>query len=453
MLAVLALWSCSGGGPGAGGGGGTGGSGGGGGGDQGAFAITVLDANARDPEALAMAVDPVTERVGVVYFTNKGTTSTNPDGGSGIPDYELKYVEYQGGITLGPETIRTVQRREGLALTFDPVNGEPVASYLGGQKDLNVSIYWFQHDAVVARRHGGAWTETVVASNSADIPCGNNVSDTGMVLGHWPALGWDSAGTLVLAFRDVHQGQFPMQDWGGSDVKVVSMAPTAPAGTRTSTCAKAGGKDKEGWGGHLKMVGTSTQPAIVYDEMPQDAETGQKVVFQQRLPGGAWGGAEIPLAIANTQSGPSLAWDSTEGFGIAVFDANTSKLGYIYKRVGMPTWSALDPVFGAGSGGWYPTLAIAPDTHEPSIAFYVCSPISGRNPTQCSTDTNELRVTQRTPSRWLETLVDPEGGYLPQLAFFSGGRRVIAYRQPVARDPGTGNLVAGAGILKLAVER
>jgi hypothetical protein len=239
-----------------------------------------------------------------------------------------------------------------------------------------------------------------------------------------------------------------MQDWGGSDVKVVTQA---PGGALSHTCAKAGGKDKLGWGGHLKMAQTATQPAVAYDQMPQDAESGQNVVFQQRNADGSWGNAELPGPIGKTQTGPSIAWDPQEGFGIAVVDAQTNELGYFRKAPGRTTWP-LDPVFGSGSGGWYPSLAMDPVNHEPAIAFYVCSPAAGLNETQCRTDTNELRVTQRIANVWQDQLVDAEGGYAPQLAFFASGMRVIAYRQPVAKDPLNGTAVPGAGILKLAVE-
>jgi hypothetical protein len=198
------------------------------------------------------------------------------------------------------------------------------------------------------------------------------------------------------------------------------------------------------------VQGAGGQPALIYDKMAQDPDVnGQNVYFHRHTATG-WTAAANLLGISNTRSGPSLAWDSTEGYGIAVED--NSQLGYIHSALGT-VWSSVDPVFGAGSGGWYPSLAMDPVFHEPAIAFYVCSPASGLTETGCPTDQNELRVTQRTGGNWQETLVDAEGGYLPQLAFFASGKKVVAYRQPLAKDPATGRAVPGAGVLKLAVER
>jgi hypothetical protein len=104
-------------------------------------------------------------------------------------------------------------------------------------------------------------------------------------------------------------------------------------------------------------------------------------------------------------------------------------------------WLAPDPVYQAGSGGWYPSLAIDPKTHDPSIAFYICSPSAGVNEGGCSPNDDELRVSTRVEGNWREVLVDSEGGWSPKLAFLSTGQRVIAYRAPAN------------GALKLAVER
>jgi hypothetical protein len=456
VLGAFGVMGCSGSSDTTGGGGGTGGSGGGsGGGAQGGFDLVVLDSTAVDPVGLAMAVDPVTERVGVAYFTNRGTQTH-----SGTPDYDIRYIEYLHGVTTGPQTLTTVQRLEGLALTFVPGSGDPVVAYLGGPTDLNTSIFWFQNDAVVNRRTGAStWTETIVAQNSADVSsgdCNNPVSVSGFLVGLWPALGWDSTGALTLAYRDCHQGQFPMQDWAGSDVKAWSGS--SPASLSTGACVKAGGNDKGGWGGHLTMAqGPAGELAIAYDQMKTGADIeGQNVIFQRHTAGG-WGPQAALLNVTNTQTGASLAYDPVEGYGVAVEDAQTNQLSYVHTLTladgGVGKWTSLDPVYGTGTGGWYPSLAMDPIYHEPAIAFYVCSPVSGVNDTQCPTASNELQVTQRVGGNWQATTVDPEGGYLPQLAFFASGKKVIAYRQPLAKDSTSGKPVPDAGVLKLAVER
>ena len=104
-------------------------------------------------------------------------------------------------------------------------------------------------------------------------------------------------------------------------------------------------------------------------------------------------------------------------------------------------WDQATPVFGGGSGGWYPSLAMDPVNHEPAIAFYVCSKISGQAEGTCLENEDELRIIQRVFSNWRETLVDSEGGILPKIGFFANGKRVVAYRVPKTKR------------MRLAVER
>lgn len=430
-----------------------GGKGGGSGGGTGAspFVVTELDGTARDATFFAIATDPVAERVGVAYYTPAGTNTTGTDGGA-TPDYDLKYVEWKQGVVSTPEKITTVQRFVGLTLAFDPANGEPVVGYLGGAPDLATSIFWYQSDAAISRRNAGTWTESVVAVHSNDNTgeCAATTSGSGEVVGLWPASAFDSAGKYYLSYRDVHQGQFPQQDWAASDMELwegTSLPPTTPV------CLKAGGDDKKAWGGHQQMtIGADDQPAVVSDQIQGSAAgDGAGVVFTRRNTDGTWTTAAVIFGVPNTQTGPSVAWDATEGYGIAVIDASANELKYLRSLNGS-SWNAPDEVYGQGTGGWYPTLAMDPVNHEPAIAFYICSPRSGVNESSCTQAEDRLVVTQRIVGNWRETLVDEEGGYHPHLAFFASGKKVVVYRQPTALDS-TGHKVANAGALKIAVEQ
>lgn len=433
-------------------GGGRGGGTGGGGGALAGFELIDLDPTARDATYFSMAVDAARERVGVAYFTPRGTMTM-----AGTPDFDLKYVEWSraGGVTA-PQTIRFMQRIVGLSLVFEPTSGEPLISYLGGAAGFEPgqSIYWFQSDAVINRRSNGTWTETVVAANGNQVRCGNAVSDRGFLVGLWASLVFDSTGKLYLAYRDGHAGQYPQQDWAGSDVELWegALPPTTP------TCLSQGGNNKDAWGGHVQLaLGPDDQPAIIYDQMPGTGDTnGANVIFQRRKADGTWTPAALLLSIGNTQTGASIAYDSMEGLGIAVVDRATNELKYINSANGT-AWSAVDPVFGSGSGGWYPSLAMDPVNHEPAIAFYICSPSGSENETSCTTTDDRLVVTQRIGGNWRETLVDEGGGYHPKLGFLTPqamvSKRVVAYRAPAAIDPATGITVTTVGALKLAVER
>ncbi len=440
-------------------GGGRGGGTGGGGGTLAPFSIFELDPTARDATYFAMALDPVQERIGVAYFTPVGTT-TEFNGASfdaGVeraPDFHLKYVEWKQGALVGPpETLRIMQRKAGVAIAFDPSSGEPVVAFLGGANGFvqGQSIFWFQSDAVLSRRNAGTWTETTIATTGDQVTCGNPVSDRGLLVGLWPALAFDAAGKLYFGYRDGHDGQFPMQDWAGSDVEVWDGMQTPSTGR----CVAAGGNNKKAYGGHLQMViGANDQPAVIHDQMFGTSDSnGINVNFQKRNADGSWtvpGGAL--LNISNTQTGASLAWDPVEGYGIAVTDNATNQLSYINSANGV-NWSAVDPVFGSGSGGWFPSLAMDPINHEPAIAFYFCSPRSAVAQTGCTTTEDELRIIQRVADHWQEKVVDTGGGHSPKIGFLSTGKRIVVYRTPPAIDPETGLPVTNVGALKLAVER
>jgi hypothetical protein len=451
---ALALAACSGtpgvdGGTGGGRGGGTGG---GGGGALTPFNIVDLDPAARDATYFAMTYDAAAERVGVAYFTPRNT-QTQP----GTPDFDLKYVEYNRGAVSTPETIRFVQRKVGVSVAFDKTSGEPIVALLGGAAGfiMGQSIYWFQSDAVLEQRSAGAWTEKVIVTTGDQVTCGNPVSDRGLLVGMWPSLLVDPNGKLYFAYRDGHDGQFGPQDAWGTDLELWEGTGAALAGK----CLVAGGNNKQAWGGHNQLaMGASNQPAIVSDQMFLGWESAaQNVIFQKRNSDGTWTAAANLWTISNTQSGPSLAYDGTAGYGIAAVDRSTNQLGYISSTNGT-SWTTVDPVFGAGSGGWYPSLAMDPVNHEPAIAFYVCSDKPGVAETSCQGTTDELRITQRNAvsGRWNETVVDTDGAWGPKLGFFStanASRRFVVYRMPPSIDANTILPIANAGALKLAVER
>lgn len=431
-------------------GGGRGGGTGGGGGGLEAWGISDLDPDARDATYFAMAVDPAQERVGVAYFTPRGTETM-----AGTPDFDIKYVEWkQGAVVTPPQTIRFVQRKVGIALAFNPTTGEPVVAYLGGAAGFvqGMSIFWFQSDAVINQRtNGTTWTESVVATTGDQVACGNPVSDRGLLVGLWPAIAFDSTGKLYFAYRDGHDGQFPQQDWSATDVEIWEGTP--PPGT--SACGAQGGNNKDAYGGHLQMViGPNDQPAIIHDQMFGTSDSnGTNVIFQKRNANGTWNPPTGSLInVSNTQTGAAIAYDATEGFGIAVVDRGTNQLSYANSLDGV-SWNAIQPVYGAGSGGWYPSLAMDPINHEPAVAFYNCSPRSSVAETNCTTTEDELVVSQRIAGTWRESVVDTGGGYHPKIGFFSSGKRFVVYRTPNAIDPSTGLKVPSAGMLKIAVER
>lgn len=389
-------------------------------------------------DEIAMAVAP-DGRIGVAYFVDMGV----PQGGT-VADFELRYQEWNAGQISMPEVVTTVQRVFGLDLAFQP-SGQPAVTYLGGDGETGVtgpSVFWLQSDAVVTRRSAnGTWTEEVVVRFSNEAPAGNPVSDTGYLVGMYAALSFDGS-TTFLAYRDAHVGQNQQDSWAGADVEMA-------VGSEMNwqrTMVLAGGVDKQGYGGHIQMVIAGGQPAIVFDQiLGAPGAISQNVHFMRRKADGTWMTRTRPFGkdIGNTQKGPSITYDPVLGFAVAVVDRSEDALYFARSVNDGVTWSEATPVYQSGSGGWYPSVSVNPVTHDPSIAFYICSRTAGMAEGQGSCPENEdkLVISERIGNIWREHTVDEAGGWTPKLAHLADGRRVIAYRDPLS------------GAVKLAVEK
>ncbi|PTL81923.1 hypothetical protein [Vitiosangium sp. GDMCC 1.1324] len=387
------------------------------------FARTVLDEAARELQPLALAVGPG-DVVGVAYFSRVGDTK----------NYELRFLEWKNGKASQPEVVATVEVINGVSVAYDS-SGKAAVSYLGGGNDQSVD--WVQSDLAVAYRNGpGSWTPRIVATKSNDVATGNNLADSGFLVGLNSAIVFDGTKAYV-AYRDGHNGQFGKQDWEGSDLELAEGGPTSWGRKMVAMSADT----KSGYGGHISMVlGDGKQPALVHDQVTDGADArGHNILFQKRKADGSWTAPLHVQTVYDTQLGPSLAWDSQVGYGVAAVDRTSNKLTYTFSKDGV-TWTEPDPVFQSGAGGWYPSLAFDPTMHEPHIAYYICSNSSSANEQSCDPRVDELRIFALIEGNWRDVLVDAAGGWGSKLAFLSTGKRVVAYRAP------------DTGVVKLAVE-
>jgi hypothetical protein len=393
----------------------------GGGGAGAGFTITPLDTDA--PGATSLAISAAGSKIGVAYFVQKVESVWTPDGGFGT--YELRYVEPGSA----PELVATVHNDYGVSLAFTS-QGKPVIAYLGGQS--NNGTYWLDSDLAIATRNGTSWTSVIAQGDS--LP-----GDNGNVVGLYPALAIGPGDQIFAAHRDVHYGQFPVQDWERSSVGIVQGAPSgftaslAVDGTKT----ESGDNVPKGSGGLNSLVLANGAPAIAWSLMASGPRSTPTQLWFTRQKNGAFDAIHPTLIkkdLGDAVAGPSLAWHRDAGYGIACEDRAARQLYYFSSADG-DDWTSVAPqrVSGLGTSGWWPSLAFDPDG-LPNIAFFNCSNRAGVAESAC--DLHELVLATQPPDQvWsnaLPRVVDAAGGYLPRLAYVNG-KAAIAYKSMDAK--------------------
>ena len=411
--------------------------------------IVTLDASdGGDDSDLALSVGAF-DTVGVAYFLGQPQPA-----GSDYRPYQIRYVQYVHGNVTPPSLVDTVDLPQyGLGLAIQP-SGLPAVAYLGGAPyggDAGAgSTYWAQSQALVSyQQANGSWVPSI-ANNAQGNPLAQTadggstsymVMEQPIVLGLFPAIGFDSAGVTYDYFRDVNFGQ-NNKDYTASNIDGEVGGP----GAWNLEWAFAGttwtfdGTPVYGLGGHNQLAMANGEPALVCDEFESgggDNGSGTHVDFLLRLgstPANNWSVPQRIIDAQFTQTGPSIAWDPTFGYAVAVYDTGASQLLFTSSTDGY-TWAKADDVY-AGAAGWYPSIAISPVTHAPAIADFLCSTVAGVTTLQqCPATQQAVEVRSYSGGAFGPGVaVDPAGGFEPKLGFLSTGKMVIAYRQLPSYD-------------------
>ncbi|MGO8971443.1 MAG: hypothetical protein ACLQDQ_17950 [Myxococcaceae bacterium] len=456
-----------------------------------------------------MAINPVNGNIGIAYVEySLDQTDNKPDLDPSVENMDILFVEWANGqIVIGPEKVTgtgvgtaslpvAAQDFVGVSLDYQ-ANGEPAVAYNGWAQQLpqygydalaggpsadggtrSNQAYWFQHNAVVSYRNGGTWTQETAAMDSeqaaASSPeCAADGScSMGTIVGLYPALFVDSSET-ILAYRDVHFGSSTgTGDFDNSNLDLAFGGPTnwqytglawgKPGILLPSGCV---GQTRTPWGNHNKFIhGANNTPALISDIGGNEYNTpGTNLIFFEQNTTGGW---NCPVSLIKvgttdppnmqTQTGPSMAYDGL-GAGYAVAVSDLSGTGAAYYKYCLPgadctqvaNWSLFQPVFQSGTGGYFSSVALNPDTHDPWVAYYFCSASSGYNEFSCPTAERSLQVAttiSTSPGQWnpatatTET-VDTQGAWQTQMLYLTNPTRlVIGYRDPTT------------GAMKLAVE-
>ncbi|MGO9831059.1 MAG: hypothetical protein ACLPJH_13050 [Myxococcaceae bacterium] len=454
-----------------------------------------------------MAINPVNGNIGIAYVEFSADQVDNkPDLDPSVVNLDILYVEWANGqVVLGPERVTgtgvgsaslpvTAQDFVGVTLDYQP-NGQPAVAYVGWAASLpqynfdatgapppdggtgSNQAYWFQHNAVVSYRNlnssgsPGIWTQETAANNSdqaaASSPeCASDGScSMGTIVGLYPALYLNNTET-ILAFRDVHFGSSTgTGDFDNSNLDLAFGGPTSwqytglawgkPGILLPSGCV---GQTRTPWGNHNKFIhGANNTPALISDIGGNEYNTpGTNVIFFEQLATGGWNCPVSLLKVGvdppnmQTQTGPYMAYDGQgQGYAIAVSDLSGSGAAY-YKNclpgadcTQVVNWTVFQTVFQSGTGGYFASVALNPDTHDPWVAYYFCSATSGYNEFSCPPSERSLQVATSNPTvqQWNAQTVDTQGAWQTQMLYLTNPTRlVIGYRDPTT------------GAMKLAVE-
>jgi hypothetical protein len=418
--------------------------------------------------------------IGIAYVEFSADQTDNkarPD--PNLYNYDVLYTEWSGGsVVLPPERVTgNVPVQNFVGVSLDYLNGQPAVALLGWAPSPgydNLQAFWYQHTGVVSYRNlngggtPGTWTQETAVDNSGQAACGNASCDDGTIVGLFPAVFVDGTET-ILAYRDVHFGSSTgTGDFDNSDLEVSYGGPTTwshfglawgkpgiPLPLRS--CPSTTGRTA--YGSHSKFVhGDSNNPALISDIGGNEYNSnGTNTIFFERT-SGAW---SCPISLLKagvdsnamvTETGPYMAYDgspSGQGYAVAMTDIAGSGVA-LYKNCGpgldctnVNNWSVYRTVYQSGSGGYFASVALNPDTHDPWVAYYFCSSNSSASVTTCPVAQRQLQVATSIngTGQWMPQPVDNKGAWQTQMLYLTNPTRlVIGYRDPAS------------GALKLAVE-
>ena len=386
-------------------------------------------------DVVAAALSP-DGRVGIVYYWD--SSQTNRD---------LAYVEYvvATGQLQHAVTIATgYDRTSDLAITFDDAGASSSAyvAFLGNDPSVNEAIetnggdggvFWHQSDLGVAKvdASGALSIDWAVHNGTESSPCGNPLDDRDSpVVGLSPAIAFDGD-QLVVMYRNLHSGQNPIQDYARTELGSVIGMP----GNWTKLTAICGSDENNMFVDQGVGAGTSVAASggriVAATAGEDDIDTTIQGLFIARNDNGAWDEKEAiftnPPLATSLSIGPRIVADPAGGFGLAWTDLSASKVYFSHSDDGQ-NWEPYSLAFGAGTGGWYPSLAFD-SLQEPAVAYYVCSLEPGVSVGNCPAEEDELDVSNLKPNgNWTKSTIDPEGGSYPTLMFDPSGRMVVVYR-------------------------
>lgn len=177
----------------------------------------------RDVGVLAKIVAGPSDEVAVAYFATKSIQDGPCDETeiSPPPERLRQELRFAQRDSTGAWSVQTVDTPVisvdpvGLSFLYGP-DGAPSLAYAGGVPEQR---FCGPNDAIFNQRIDGDWVSQTAGALSADSATGFPESDSGFVVGWWPALAFDQGGNPAVLHKDVHFGSMQHDDLYRADLE------------------------------------------------------------------------------------------------------------------------------------------------------------------------------------------------------------------------------------------
>lgn len=357
-----------------------------------------------------------------------------------VPDkilWSLHYAERSSGGDWHFEEIHNrpwYSAPAGLSLNYDH-QGRAVVATMIGDPEPDTIFCGVNDVGVLTRQSEGDWDAETAVSESGEATTGDNVSDAGFVVGHWPALAVDSSGAIGVAYRDIHFGSIQADDFRRADLEYVHNTggdwEAEPVNWRT------------GAGVHNRLVFDANDDPIIGFYMPTETSLEERVGFWiAKKEDEEW--IQVQLTNQPSPEEPDLLYDQGEDtLYFAYYDAQfgapkVATLEEMSEFESASSWEFEEIGDATYDEGYSPSMAMSPDG-TPALAYRRCN-IASSDLGDCDSDRSAVVFAYQDGGEWKHEIVDTGDnlafcGNAPELQF-DGDEPVIAYRCEVAEEVG-----------------
>ncbi len=320
----------------------------------------------------------------------------------------------------------------GLDLAFDP-QGNPGIAFTGGAPE---GQYCGGNDAVLALKQGGTWSFDTAGAEGADSQTGDEASDSGFVVGLWPALAFNQQGEPAILHKDAHFGTLQHDDKYRADAEFAQRS----GGSWNHEAVDPG----EAAGDHSTLIFDTENRPVAFYAITVEAQGGSRhgVWAARRETDQTW--TRVKLHTGAIHNETSAAIDPVTGEVVVAFYSMKESAAKIRRLTDPERFGELDawemelirdPRFDEGQ---YVSLAFTPSGRA-ALSYHRCRMVTSTS-TSCDQNDEALVFVMEKPSGgWMapETVKQaPKGscGEYTSLSFDSAGTAYIAYRCTVEID-------------------